>query len=143
MLESMPQTLLTNSSSWLDWPSSRGRFHNVSLDLASLTSYQPMVDFSDHSDHFHIFEQLIFLSDPPTSKGGFRKPSPDLASLSFYQPMVHFSGHSNYLLRTSSHECHIRAYPLFLPSNAFFGTASQAIQCTFSVTHSTPMFCQH
>ena len=46
---------------WPDRPTSRARFNKVSLDLASLTSYQPMVEFSSHFDHFHIFDQLTFL----------------------------------------------------------------------------------
>ena len=97
----------------------------MSLDLASLTSYQPMVEVSGHSDYFHIFDQLTFWLDLPTSGGGFRKPSPDLTFTIFYQRMVNFSGHSNHFLWMSSYERHIRAYPPFPLSNAFFGTTSQ------------------
>ena len=57
----MPWTLPTSSHSWLDWPTSGGRFHIISLDLASLTSYQPMVEFSGHYKKFHISKQLTFL----------------------------------------------------------------------------------
>ena len=57
----MPQSLPTSSRFWPDWPTSRCRFHNISFDLASLTFYQPMVEFSGHFDHFHIFVQLTFL----------------------------------------------------------------------------------
>ena len=67
MLENMPWTSPTCSRFWPDWPTSRGRFHSLSLDMPTLISYQPTVEFWGHSDHFHISNLLKFLSDPPTS----------------------------------------------------------------------------
>jgi hypothetical protein len=125
---------------WPDRPTSRGCFHNVSLDLASLTFYQPLVEFSSHSDHFHISNQLTLLVKSTNLRRWFSQTESgfDLSNL-----LQQFLGHSNYLLWTSSHEHHIYAYPLFLLSNAFFCTTSQAVRCTFLVTHSIPTSCQH
>jgi hypothetical protein len=86
----MPWTLPTSSHFWPDWLTFGGRFHNISLGLASLTSYQPMVEFLGHSDHFIFSTRSCFWSNPPTFGGGFHKPSSDLTSLTFYQPMVPF-----------------------------------------------------
>ena len=127
----MSWTLPTSSRFWLDRPTSRVCFHNVSLDLASLIFYQPMVEFSGHSDTFIFSTNSHCWSDPPTSGGGIHKPSLDMTFVIFYQPLVQFSGYSNYLLWTSSHERHVRAYPLFPLSYAFFGTTSQVVRCTF------------
>ena len=44
-----------------NWPISGGHFHKLSLDMAFVTFYQPMVEFSSHSNHFHISNQLTFL----------------------------------------------------------------------------------
>ena len=53
--------LPTNSRFWPDRPSFGGRFHKLSLDPSSLTFYQPMVELTGHSDHFHLFDQLTIL----------------------------------------------------------------------------------
>ena len=120
----MPWTIPTSSHFWPNWPTSRGHFHNISLELASLTFYQPIVEFKVNLMTFIFPTNSHFWSNPPTFGGGFCKPSLDLTSLTFCQCVVHLSGYSNYSLWTSSHERHICAYPPFLLSNAFFGATS-------------------
>ena len=111
-LENMPWTQPTSSHFWPDRPTSRGHFHNVSLNLASLTSYQPMVEFLGHSNHFHISNQLMFLIRSTNFRRWFSQTK-FWSNLSNLLPTYGtFSGHSNYLLCTSSHEHHVCTYPL-------------------------------
>ena len=81
---------------WSYRPTSGGGCCKPSLDLPSLTFYQPMIEFSSHSNHLHIANQLAFLVRLANFRRWLCKPNPDLPSLTFYQPMVEFSSHSNH-----------------------------------------------
>jgi hypothetical protein len=75
----------------------------------------------------HIFDPLMFLVKSANfwrwfSQTEFGSDLPNL--LPTYGT---FSGHSNYLLWTSSHVRHVRAYPSFPVSNAFLDTTSQVV----------------
>jgi hypothetical protein len=146
----MPWALPTSSHFWSDRPTSRGRFHNVSLDLTSLTSYQPMVEFPGHPSHFHISNQLTYLVKFANFWRWFSQTEfgSNLSNLlptygTFFHVILTTCFGRPPMSLTCPLALHVRAHPLFILFNAFFGTTLQVVRCSFSVTYSTPTSYQH
>ena len=143
-------TLPTSSRFWSDRPTSRGCFHKLSLDLTSLTFYQPMVGFSGHLYHFYIANQLAFSVIFANFRRWFLQTESgyDLSNVlptygrvfgSFWPLALDVRPWISCPHITP--KCNPRWYIMSCVMNkGFYGWL---IRWTLSLTYSTPLFCQH